>query len=63
MMLHPDDILRLHNSRRADLAKQFKSVSRARETARSHGDRKRRGWGALVPGLRRRRLTQALAGS
>jgi len=46
----------------AGLAEQFRSFSRARETARSHGDRKRRGWGALVPGLRRRRPAQVLAG-
>jgi len=45
MMLHPDDILRLHNSRRADLAK-FRTTPRAREAARSNGDWRRPGWGA-----------------
>jgi hypothetical protein len=64
MMLHPDDILRLHNRRRADLAKQFRTVSWAREAARPHGGwQSLLGWGPLVPGLRRRRPASTLARS
>ena len=63
MMLHPDDILRLHNSRRTDLAKQFKTTTRARETEGSHGDwQPPFGWAAM-PSIRRRRPAQAIAES
>jgi hypothetical protein len=60
MMLHPDDILRWHNSRGAYLAELFRIASRARSCG---GWRRLSVGGVLLPGLGRRRLNRALAGS
>jgi len=41
MLMHTDDILRLHHDRSTDLAKQFGTTSSGGEAATAHGDRQR----------------------